>query len=94
MTADKQPMQADGQGTERDATDDNAELASHRGAEARAGESGGGAYPNRHTGKDGSPDGPDRFLGRGGQTDHAYHGHGQLGEQTFEDNPNAPSRQR
>jgi hypothetical protein len=41
------------------------------------GESGGGAYPNPHTGK--TPDGGG-FMGHGGQTEIAYHGSGQAGE--------------
>ena len=44
-----------------------------------AGESQGGAYPNPHAGKK-TPDGPDSFLGHGGQSDMAYEG---------PDNPNA-----
>ena len=42
-----------------------------------AGESGGGAYPNPQTGKDGDNSG---FMGHGGQTDIGYHGSGQAGE--------------
>lgn len=45
------------------------------------GESGGGAYPNPHTGKKPRKDG---FMGRGGQTGMDYHGG---------DNPNAPARE-
>jgi hypothetical protein len=52
------------------------------------GESGGGPYPNPHRGKGGGKDG---FLGSGGQTEKAYHGHGQLGEDETGDNPNAPA---
>lgn len=52
------------------------------------GESGGGAYPNPHRGKVGGKDG---FLGSGGQTVRAYHGHGRLGEDQTGDNPNAPA---
>jgi len=40
------------------------------------GESDGGAYPNPHTGRDGSNSG---FMGHGGQTEMAYHGSGQAG---------------
>jgi hypothetical protein len=54
------------------------------------GESGGGAYPNPHSGKAGDKDG---FLGSGGQTDKAYHGHGKLGEDEPGDNPNAPAEE-
>lgn len=41
------------------------------------GESEGGAYPNPHTGK--TPEGGG-FMGHGGQTDMAYHGGGQAGD--------------
>ena len=41
------------------------------------GESAGGAYPNPHTGK--APTGGG-FMGHGGQTEMAYHGSGQAGE--------------
>lgn len=45
------------------------------------GESGGGAYPNPHTGSGAKHDGsaPEDFTGHGGQTDIGYHGPGQLG---------------
>ena len=54
-----------------------------------AGESGGGAYPNPHRGKDGGKDG---FTGSGGQTGKGYHGSGQLGEEEVGGNPNAPAK--
>jgi len=41
------------------------------------GESGGGAYPNPHAGKTETNTG---FMAHGGQTDIAYHGGGQAGE--------------
>lgn len=41
------------------------------------GESGGGAYPNPHTGKPPSGGG---FMGHGGQTEIVYHGGGQIGK--------------
>ncbi|MGZ8284521.1 MAG: hypothetical protein ACXW27_09690 [Allosphingosinicella sp.] len=53
------------------------------------GESGGGAYPNPHSGKEGGKDG---FMGSGGQTGMPYHGQGQLGEDKTGDNPNAPAK--
>jgi hypothetical protein len=53
------------------------------------GESGGGAYPNPHGGKDGRKDG---FTGSGGQTEMPYHGQGQLGADKTGDNPNAPAK--
>lgn len=52
------------------------------------GESGGGPYPNPNRGE---PGGKDGFLGGGGQTQPAYHGHGRLGEEETGDNPNAPA---
>lgn len=55
------------------------------------GESGGGAYPNPHSGKDGEGK-SGGFLGHGGQSDMAYHGEGQLGDEVLEGNPNAPAR--
>lgn len=52
------------------------------------GDSGGGAYPNPHSGKEGGKDG---FMGSGGQTEMPYHGPGRLGEEEVGDNPNAPA---
>ena len=52
------------------------------------GDSGGGPYPNPHRGKAGGKDG---FLGGGGQTEKAYHGHGRLGEDGTGENPTAPA---
>lgn len=86
--ADKQPMQADGAGsTSRD--DELGEVASRRGASAAGGESGGGAYPNPHTGKEGDESG---FMGHGGQSKIDYHGPEQLGEQGMEEQPNAGAK--
>ena len=59
-------------------------------ARSGGGDSGGGAYPNPHTGKKGGDTG---FMGHGGQSDMAYHGEGQLGEEATGENPNSPSRQ-
>jgi hypothetical protein len=53
------------------------------------GDSGGGAYPNPHTGKEGS--GKDGYMGHGGQTEMPYHGSGQLGEKQVGGNENAPA---
>lgn len=55
-----------------------------------AGQSGGGAYPNPHTGKEGGT--KDGFLGHGGQSEMAYHGSGRLGERTTGADANAPTR--
>ena len=53
------------------------------------GDSGGGAYPNPHTGKEGGNDG---YTGHGGQTEMPYHGTGQLGEDDLGPNPNSPAK--
>ena len=54
------------------------------------GQAGGGAYPNPHTGKESG--GKEGFMGSGGQTEMAYHGAGQLGEdETGGGNANAPT---
>lgn len=79
--SDKQPVQADGAGTAPHTPDENGEVASRRDG---AGESQGGAYPNPHTGK--KPGGFD-----GGQSERAYHGTGQLGEQKTGEQPNSAS---
>lgn len=94
----KQPMQADGDAGQTKIADDNGELASRRNADQAGGlpnpgESGGGAYPNPRTGKKGSPDGPDTFGGHGGQTEIAYHGGGQLGEEQSAGTPNSPTKE-
>ena len=54
------------------------------------GQTGGGAYPNPHTGKEGS--GNDGYMGHGGQTEMPYHGEGQLGEDKVGGNANAPAQ--
>lgn len=53
------------------------------------GDSGGGAYPNPHTGQ--KPDN-EGFMGHGGQSDMNYHGTGQLGKEKTGENANAPTR--
>ena len=55
------------------------------------GDSGGGPYPNPHTGKD--EGGADGYMGHGGQTDMPYHGEGQLGEEKVGENANAPTEE-
>lgn len=92
----KQPMQADGGGTEPEMADENGEFASRRnvdqgGGLRNTGESGGGAYQNPQTGKGDNPDGPDKFGGHGGQTSIAYHGGGRRGEEEPSGTPNAPA---
>ncbi len=54
------------------------------------GDSGGGAYPNPHSGK---KPGNGGFMGHGGQTEMPYHGEGQLGEEDVEGgNANSPAK--
>jgi hypothetical protein len=53
------------------------------------GDSGGGAYPNPHTGKEGG--GKDGYMGHGGQTEMPYHGTNRLGEDDLGPNPNSPA---
>ena len=59
------------------------------GRDKMGGESQGGAYPNPHD----DPAGEDEAF-HGGQSNQAYHGHGQLGEKDVpgEENANAPSK--
>jgi hypothetical protein len=54
------------------------------------GDSGGGAYPNPHPGKEGEAD-ADGFLGHGGQSKMDYYGHGRLGGKDVGGNANAPA---
>ena len=62
---------------------------SKMGGRSGGGDSGGGAYPNPHSGKEGEGGG---FLDHGGQTEMPYHGTGRLGEDKVGDNANAPAR--
>lgn len=59
-----------------------------------SGESQGGAYPNPHDGKDSDGQGPDAFMGHGGQSKIGYHGTGQLGSKAVggRGNANAPAK--
>src|SRR3546814_9201795 len=71
MSEQKEPVQADGKGTRKDAPDgvDQEEVSGRTGG----GESGGGPYPNPHTGKDGDSN----YGGNqdhGGQPDNDYYG--------------------
>ena len=59
------------------------------GGRSGGGDSGGGAYPNPHTGKEGDRGG---FMDHGGQTGMAYHGSGQLGEDEVGGNANSPAK--
>ena len=103
MADDKVPMPADGKSTERTKPDDIGEVASRRDGQSagglpNVGESGGGAYPNPHTGKEGSDakegssEGPDTFMGHGGQSDMAYSGKDQLAGKGGESTGNAVTK--
>lgn len=70
MEDGKHGMQADGSG------EGTGNIKPRPADEAQGGESGGGSYPNPHTGKKPSGDGPDTFMGHGGQTDIGYRGSG------------------
>ena len=61
-------------------------IASRPMTEDQPGESGGGAYP-----RDGEDPDPKHRNFKGGQSDQAYYGDGQLGEKQLEENENAPS---
>jgi len=87
----KQPMQASGAGSKPTEHGASGEVAANL---EQGGESGGGAYPNPHTGKDDGKTSPGDFFGHGGQTEQAYHGSGQLGDQKVGDQKNAPSREK
>jgi hypothetical protein len=87
-------MPVDGSGTDVNMPDDIGEVASRRDAQTpgglpNSGESGGGAYPNPHSGKD--EDGSGRF--HGGQSVMGYHGKGRLGEKDIGGTENAPAEE-
>ncbi len=54
------------------------------------GDSGGGAYPNPHTGKEGEA-GNEGWMGHGGESDINYFGTGRLGGKDVGENANAPA---
>ena len=62
----------------------------NNGGQKGAGQSGGGAYPNPHTGKDGGD--KEGFHGSGGQSEMEYHGTGQLGKDKLGGNANSPAK--
>jgi hypothetical protein len=78
MTTDPKPSAREQRETERQT------------GRSDGGQSGGGAYPNPHAGKEG--DGASGgLMGHGGQTEMPYHGTGQLGEDEVGENANAPA---
>ena len=88
MADEKHKMQADGSGTKLSPPDQHGELASRRGGGEQTGESGGGPYPNPHSGKQAAGKRGDI---KGGQSDQSYYGSGQLGDERLADQENAPS---
>jgi hypothetical protein len=92
MPEDKKPMPVDGAGSDMAIPDDNGELASRRddhmaGGLPNVGESGGGAYPNPHSGKEGEGY-------KGGQSGGSgYYGKGQLGDKDVGETDNSPDEE-
>jgi len=88
MADDKVKMPVDGSGSERREPDNNGELASRRdeqsGGLPNVGESGGGAYPNPHDGKE-------EGGFQGGQSEQGYYGKGRLGEKHVGESENEVS---
>jgi hypothetical protein len=75
---DKKPMPSPGNPASKGAPDGVAAAPGGANIHGRSdgGESGGGSYPNPHTGKDSQGGG---FFGHGGQSEIGYHGGGQAG---------------
>ena len=93
MPEDKKPMPVDGSGSKMASPDPNGEIASRRdehsaGGLPNSGESGGGAYPNPHSGKE-----SDGF--KGGQSGGSgYYGKGQLGDKDVGETDNSPDEEK
>jgi hypothetical protein len=88
VAEDKKPMPVDGSDSEPRMPDENGEVASRRDAHSagglpNVGESGGGAYPNPHSGKAGG-----KFEG-GQSGGRAYYGNDQLGEKKADADDNS-----
>ncbi|HEV2595997.1 MAG TPA: hypothetical protein VGU01_12420 [Sphingomicrobium sp.] len=84
MAGEKEPMDADGNGGVGRAIAGEKDPASagRPDMEENLGQSGGGAYPNPHQGRD-------KGAFHGGQSDPAYFGDGQLGSKKVGENDNA-----
>ncbi len=91
MEKQKHKMPADGSGTSFSPPDQHGELASRRGGAEQTGESGGGPYPNPHTGKQDRGKSGDF---KGGQSDQTYYGPEQLGDERLGQPENAPSTRK
>ena len=91
MADEKHKMQADGSGAGPGRTDKDKEIASRQSGQNLAGESAGGPYPNPHSGKD---EGAKTGEFKGGQSNQAYYGKGQLGEKDVGETENAPSSRK
>ena len=91
MPEGKETMPADGGGAKLGKADELGEVSSRRDSdmpdgEMNAGESGGGPYPNPHSGKD-------KGDFHGGQSVAGYHGTGQLGSEKVGETHNAPAEE-
>lgn len=85
MGEDKKPMPVDGSGSTDAERERNSDLGPRPDGPEQAGESGGGPYPNPHSGEDGGG-----F--KGGQSGGSgYYGSGQLGDTRVGGNDNAVS---
>ena len=96
MAEHKKDMPADGSGTRMNMADENGELASRRDADSagglpNVGESGGGAYPNPHSGKE--EHGKEEGGFHGGQSTAGYYGKGQLGSNDVGETENSPAEE-
>lgn len=76
--------------SEQKSADRETAIAEEATGRSDGGDSGGGAYPNPHTGKKPKKDG---FMSSGGQSGMAYHGTGQLGDEKVGGNAKAPAEE-
>jgi hypothetical protein len=90
MTEQKQPMQADGEGSSLKDRE-SVPSAGRPDMNENAGQSGGGAYPHpKNDPEEAEPE--DGFMGHGGQSDMRYYGGSQLGTEDIGEQPNAPTK--